>query len=103
MTSLNFSGDITLDDVFSQHRIIIYDNVVEAIQANFENLELDEITAVKIMINRVEYSVRLSRSKFVSSLKSAISFYEKIEEYEKCQKCLDIIEQLEEKEKNVHN
>lgn len=101
MASLKFNGEITLEEVFSQHKILIYDNVLSAIEKNYDDLKLNEIAIIKITINEVEYSIKLSREKYVGALESAILFYEKEEEYEKCQACLNIINQLTKKTKNV--
>jgi hypothetical protein len=49
---------------------------------------------IKISINESEYTINLSRDKFVSGLEGAISFYESCEEYEKCADCLKIITAL---------
>jgi hypothetical protein len=52
------------------------------------------VTVIKISINESEYTINLSRDKFVSGLEGAISFYESCEEYEKCADCLKIITAL---------
>jgi hypothetical protein len=49
---------------------------------------------IKISINESEYTINLSRDKFISGLEGAISFYEACEEYEKCAECLKIINAL---------
>jgi hypothetical protein len=49
---------------------------------------------IKISINESEYTINLSRDKFISGLEGAISFYEACEEYEKCAECLKIINTL---------
>lgn len=97
MTSLKFSGDVTLDDVFNQNKITIYDNVLKAISEAYRDTSIDEVKVITIEINQVEYSINLARSKFISSLENAIHFYEKLEFYEKCQACLDIITKLKPK------
>jgi len=94
MTSLKFNGDITLEEVFNLHRITIYDKVVESICANYRDPAIHEITVINITINAVDYTVNLSRDKFISGLENAISFYEKSEAYEKCQLCLNVINEL---------
>lgn len=94
MTSLRFKGDITLDEVFDHHRIAIYDRVVEAIKNSYQDPSIPEVKVVNIEINETEYSINLARAKFIGGLESAMSAYEKIEEYEKCQLCLDIIKEL---------
>jgi hypothetical protein len=99
MTSLKFNGDITLDEIFSQHKLVIYDKIVESIFQNYKNKKIDEITVISIAINDFEYSVTLTREKFVTCLENAIIAYEKIEEYEKCKRCLDVINELIIKEK----
>lgn len=94
MVSLKFSGDITLEEIFVNHRTVIYDKVVEAIQSNYSNLSVSKIRVLNILLNDFEYSIDLSRDKFISGLTSAISAYEHAEEYEKCQTCLDLIKKI---------
>lgn len=99
MASLKFKGDITLDQVFNQHKSTIYDRLVEEIKLVYEDSSINEITVIHIELNSVEYSINLTRNKFISGLESAISFYENVEEYEKCQICLNIITQLKKENK----
>jgi hypothetical protein len=97
MASLKFKGEITLDEVFSQNKIFIYDNVLASIEKSYKNLKIDETHVVQISINEIEYSIKLSRDKYVGALEGAILFYESAEEYEKCQLCLNIINELTKK------
>lgn len=94
MKTLRFSGDIGLDEVFTRHKIEIYDNLLKSIKENYQNSKNSEITVVKISINSTDYTINLSREKFISGLEGAISFYESCEEYEKCAECLKIINAL---------
>lgn len=94
MKSLKFSGDITLEEVFNEHRALIYDSVVSSISENLSAPSQDAVPIICITINKVEYSINLDRDKFERSLDQAISFYEELEEYEKCQTCLDLKKQL---------
>jgi hypothetical protein len=94
MKTLKFQGDIGLDEVFNHHKIEIYDNLLKAIGEHYLDGENSEITVVKISINENEYTINLSRDKFISGLEGAISFYESCEEYEKCAECLKIITAL---------
>jgi len=93
MQQLRFNGDITLEQVFSEYRTEIYDNLVQAIRENLEE-ELDQVTVLVVGINSIDYTVNLTKDKFESSLKSAISYYEKLELYEKCEECLDLLNKL---------
>jgi hypothetical protein len=95
---LKFQGDIGLDEVFNRHKIEIYDNLFKSIRDNYLDKKKGEITVVKISINETEYTINLSRDKFISGLEGAIVFYESQEEYEKCAECLKIITAL----KNNH-
>ena len=98
MPSLRFNGDISLEEIFSQHKAVIYDAVVKTIADNYHDPNKNEIEVLSIHLNGTDHIVNLSRSKFIDGLNSAISFYEEREEYEKCQKCLDIINQMKQKE-----
>lgn len=99
MESLKFNGDIGIDEIFNQHKALIYDRVLDAIKNNYKDNSIEEIKVVTIILNNIEYSINLSRSKFVSGLENAFTFFEAAEEYEKCQSCLDIIKDLSKKKK----
>lgn len=90
MRSLKFNGDITLEEVFNEHKSLIYDSVVSSIKDNLASTDSSDVPIILITINKIEYSINLSREKFEQSLDQAIAFYEELEEYEKCQSCLDI-------------
>lgn len=94
MKILKFQGDIGLDDVFNRHKIEIYDNLLQSIKNHYLDENHSEVTVIKISINDSEYTINLSRDKFISGLEGAISFYESCEEYEKCAECLKIITAL---------
>jgi hypothetical protein len=98
MKILKFQGDIGLDDVFNRHKIEIYDNLLQSIKAHYQDENYSEVTVIKISINESEYTINLTRDKFISGLEGAITFYESCEEYEKCAECLNIINALK---KNV--
>lgn len=97
MASLKFNGEITLEEVFSQNKSFIYDKVITAIGKSYKDLKINETPIIQISINEIEYSINLNRDKYLGALESAISFYEKTEEYEKCQLCLNIISELTKK------
>ena len=94
MTSLKFNGDITLEEIFDQHKLVIYDKIVESIFKNYKNKKVNEINVINITINDFEYSITLTRSKFINCLENAISAYEKIEQYEKCKECLEVVNEI---------
>ena len=97
MASLKFTGEISLEEVYSQNRDLIYDSLVKSIQGVYLDPKINDIQVVKIEINNLEYSIKLDRNKFVVALENVIAFYEELEEYEKCQNCLDIITELNKK------
>lgn len=94
MKTLKFKGAIGLDEVFNHHKIEIYDNLLKSIKENYQDETNIEVTVVKISINSTDYTINLSREKFISGLEGAITFYESLEEYEKCAECLKIINAL---------
>jgi hypothetical protein len=94
MKTLKFNGDIGLDEVFNHHKIEIYDNLLESVKTHYLDEGNTEVTVVKISINSTDYTINLSREKFISGLEGAITFYEACEEYEKCAECLKIINTL---------
>jgi len=99
MKILKFQGDIGLDEVFNHHKIEIYDNLLLSIKNHYLDKNYSEVTVIKISINESEYTINLSREKFISGLEGAISFYESCEEYEKCAECLKIINALKQNNK----
>ena len=102
MTSLNFSGEnISLESVFSQHKKLIYDRVVEEISKNYKDETVESIHIIKITINNSENSVNLPREKFISGLENAIEYFVELEEYEKCQDCLNIINEIKSKKQEA--
>jgi|APFre7841882793_1041355.scaffolds.fasta_scaffold07789_2 hypothetical protein len=97
MASLKFSGTTTLEDVYTNHRELIYDKLVETILLNYQDTSLSEVRVIDIAINDTDYSINLARSKFISGLTNALSFYESTEQYEKCKVCLDLINTINKK------
>ena len=94
MTSLKFTGEVSLEEIYAQNKSIIYDSLFKSIKKSYKNKSVQEIEVIKISINDIEYSIKLNREKFISSLESIISFYEETEEYENCQTCLNMIDEL---------
>lgn len=103
MKSLNFNGDITLEEVFNEHKSLIYDSVVSSITEHLSSTDTTDIPIIRITINKTEYSINLGRDKFERSLEQAISFYEELEEYEKCQLCLEIKDTLKKNKEFIAN
>lgn len=101
MKTLKFSGDIGLDEIFNQHKIDIYNNLLTCVQRDLSNLDVSELTIVNISINQIEYSIKLTRDKFINGLEGAISFYESCEEYEKCAQCVKLINTLKNNEVEI--
>ena len=91
MKTLKFQGNIELDEVFNCHKSEIYDNLLKEISKGYLDTSLDQVTVVKISINETDYTINLSRDKFIGGLNGAITFYESTEEYEKCSECLKLI------------
>ena len=101
MTSLKFTGEITLDEVYSTNKSTIHNSILQAISKVYLDQEINEIQVIKISINEVEYLINLQRSKFKVAIQNLISFFEEIEEYEKCQLCLNIINELNQKKEAI--
>jgi hypothetical protein len=99
MKTLKFQGDIELNEVFNCHKIEIYNNLLNEIKNHYLDEDRDQVTVIKISINETDYTINLSRDKFVSGLEGAITFYESIEEYEKCAECLSIINSIKKNNK----
>lgn len=99
---LKFQGNIDLDEVYDRHKIEIYDNLLKSISESYLDETKKEVTVVRISINDVEYTINLSREKFITGLMGAIKCYEAFEEYEKCAECLKIINALKNKKMEVN-
>lgn len=98
MKTIEFNGAITLDEIFENHKKIIYDSLIESIQEDLENPS-SQVTIIKIAVNEKEYTINLGRNRFLKSLNSARIFYETLEDYEKCQDCVNLSNKL--KSKNI--
>jgi hypothetical protein len=94
MRKLQFTGDMTIDQIFADYKREIYDSVIKSIQENYLESEIDEINVVKISIQSKDYSINLTRDKFIASLNRCITFFEQSEEYEKCQVCVNMIDNI---------
>jgi hypothetical protein len=89
MKTIEFNGAITLDEIFENHKKIIYDSLIESIQEDLENPS-SQVTVIKITVNEKEYTINLGRDRFLKSLDRARLFYETLEDYEKCQECVNL-------------
>jgi len=96
MRKLNFTGEITIDQIFQDYKKEIYDNILKSIQDNYTKDEISEINVVNITINGKEHVWKLTKDKVVTLLNRCIDFYKspELEEYEKCQDCVNIINNL---------
>ena len=94
MKILKFTGNIELDEVFNSHRQEIYDNILNSIESHYLEENNSEVTVVQISINELEYTINLTRDKYIGGLENAITYYESSEEYEKCARCVSIIKDL---------
>jgi len=94
MKNLQFTGDETLDQILEDNKREIYNSVIRAIKENYHKREIHEINVVKITIQSKNYSINLTRDKFIASLNRCILFFKDIEEYEKCKDCVDIINNI---------
>lgn len=94
MKTIISTGEKTLDEVFESHKHEIYDQILTSIQENYSTKNPDPIQILKISTELVDYSVNLSRNKFIDSLNKCIEFFEPKEEYEKCQRCVDLISKI---------
>ena len=96
---LHVKDDIDIDQLFSEYKLEIYSSVLDSIKENYRKDEIEEINVVKISTQSKEYSINLTRDKFIASLNRCISFFEPMEEYEKCQECINIINDIKNTQK----
>lgn len=94
MIPLKFTGNISMEEIFTNHKTDIYDKVVEAIVKAHGDSTVDKVEVMTLTINDLEYTIDLSKDNFISSLESAIAVYETTEEYEKCQLCINLIKKI---------
>jgi hypothetical protein len=97
MTTLKFDTDIDINDVFKDYKKEIFKSVISSIKENCKNREINEINVVNISIKSKNYSINLTRDKFVNALNRCIDFFAELEMYEQCKDCVDIISILQEK------
>lgn len=98
---LLFNDDIAIDQIFNDYKMEIYRNVLYSIKENYKKDEIIEVNVVKISTQSKEYSINLTRDKFIVSLNKCISFFEPLEEYEKCQECINIINDIKKQKQNA--
>jgi hypothetical protein len=94
MQNLKFKGDITLDQIFDNHRELIYNDILSSIKESYLDNTKPLAEVIKITINDNEYTINLTRDKFEHSLRRVIEYYEGTEDYEKCAECITIINHL---------
>jgi len=70
----------------------LFENVVDEIRQSVKNNKKE---AIICNLPQVELSVTLPKSSFITTLKSAIEFYLKIEDYHKCTQINNLIQELE--------
>jgi hypothetical protein len=99
MPSLKFDGNITLEEIFVQHKTLVYDSVVQAIGSCYDDPLVEEVDILSISINGTDHTINLNRSKFIDALHNAIEFFQRREEYEKCQACLIMINEMKKESK----
>ena len=87
MSKLQFSGELTIEQLFLQYRWEIFDNIIRSVESNYNKHEVKQIEIVEIKGT----PIILKREKFVEWLNKCIEFFEEIEEYERCQRCVNII------------
>lgn len=95
MGKLQFDGDITIDEIFKDHKFEIYEIVLKSIKESYLKSEITELNVVKIYTQSKSHTINLARNKFIAILESCIEFFEPLEEYEKCQECIDLICEIE--------
>ena len=95
MEKLQFNGPLTIDQIFEDYKKEIYNVALKSIKENYKKIEIDEINVVKISTEIKDYSINLTRDKFIPTLNRCIEFFEPIEDYETCQECVNIINAIE--------
>lgn len=95
MENLQF-GEITIDQLFDQHKKEVYENVIKSIEDCHEDCEITKINVVDIITNGKRTRIDLSRGKWINMLKSCEKYFKSIEDYRTCHRCIQLISALEE-------
>lgn len=94
MADLAFHDHMSLEEVFENYKMEIYDNILINIQKNLNSSQNDEVAILTICILTCEYTIHTSPENFAKVVQLAIKFYESAEEFEKCNVCQSLISQL---------
>lgn len=70
----------------------LFENVVNGIK---QSVKIDKKEVAVCNIPQVELSVFIPKSSFIPTLKSAIEYYLKVEDYSKCTQINNLIQELE--------
>jgi hypothetical protein len=97
MSELYTDGNLTIDDIFREHKKEIYLSAIDSIIESIDDTEISDINVVKINTQHREYHIRLSKDNFIAVLKSCIDFFEELELYETCKVAYDLILKIETK------
>ena len=99
---IKLQEDVSIKQILKDYEIAIYNNILNSVKENFRKSEISEINVVNITTQSVNYTINLSKDKFIKWLNKCISFFESLEEYEKCQECVNIIHEIENNENKKH-
>lgn len=91
MKELIFDGDITLDEVFAQNRLMFYIALLDAIEKAVLHADTLAVDVMKFVINGDSYTINLNRSKFQDALYKALQYFESEEAYEQCLRCVALL------------
>ena len=102
MTLLKFSGNVSPEKIYSENEYKITCLIVDAISENYRDLTKDHLKVIQIEINDYTHTIYISREKYIPALRTAITLFEKCEDYEKCKECLEIVQVLSKKNNRVN-
>jgi len=83
------------DHVLMSKYDIFYRRIVEYVLNDIEKKEPQELLAIIVDDNGVEYEMNLPPEGYIKSLNKAMFYFKMIEEYETCSLIRDIIKQID--------
>lgn len=97
--TIRLQEDISINQILKDYESEIYDSILNSVKENFKKSEKSEVNVVNITTQTRNYTINLTREKFIKWLNKCIAFFETLEEYEKCQECVNIIKEIENNDK----
>lgn len=86
---------LDFDQMLMSKYDIFYRRIVEYVLKDLEEGGIDELMAILVDDDGVEYDMHLPREGYIKSLNKSMEYFTLIEEYETCSLIKDMIKQIE--------